>query len=156
MFLYWPRIDSRSGVLARGPTGLGPIQLTSNLYQGQYRNNQLITLYYGKPTSISCWYSKKHIIWFWYKRKLHRITNDLLFGYIHVCSHVHRFTGSHVHIFWRCSRGHDRMIVRFVINLLNYLLNYCQSTLRLWVQIPHMARCTTLCETVCQWLATGW
>jgi hypothetical protein len=41
---FWPRIDSRSAVLARGLTGLGRIQLTSNLYQGQYRNNQLIKL----------------------------------------------------------------------------------------------------------------
>ena len=28
--------------------------------------------------------------------------------------------------------------------------------LTLWVQTPYMARCTTLCDKVCQWLETGW
>ena len=47
----------------------------------------------------------------------------------------------------RDRRGHDR------IN--NYLCNQCLSQLK--VRIPLMARCTrkTLCEKVCQWLATG-
>ena len=30
------------------------------------------------------------------------------------------------------------------------------SPLMLWVQISIRARCTTLCDKVCQWLATGW
>ena len=39
-------IDSRSAVLAFGPLrASGPLQLTSNLYHGQYRNSQLVTLY---------------------------------------------------------------------------------------------------------------
>jgi hypothetical protein len=30
------------------------------------------------------------------------------------------------------------------------------SPLMLWVRISIRARCTTLCDKVCQWLATGW
>ena len=36
----------------------------------------------------------------------------------------------------------------------NYLCNQCLS-LMLWVRISIRARCTTLCDKVCQWLATG-
>ena len=36
----------------------------------------------------------------------------------------------------------------------NYLCNQCLSPLMLWVQILIRARCTTLCDKVCQWLAT--
>jgi hypothetical protein len=38
----------------------------------------------------------------------------------------------------------------------NYLYNQCLSLLTLWVRIPIRARCTTLCDKVCLWLATGW
>jgi hypothetical protein len=39
----------------------------------------------------------------------------------------------------------------------NYLCNQCLSPLMLWVRISIRARCTTLCDKVCQWLATdGW
>ena len=37
----------------------------------------------------------------------------------------------------------------------NYLCNQCQSPLMLWVRISTRARCTTLCDKVYQWLATG-
>jgi hypothetical protein len=37
----------------------------------------------------------------------------------------------------------------------NYLCNQCLSPLMLWVRITIRARCTTLCDKVCQWLATG-
>ena len=37
----------------------------------------------------------------------------------------------------------------------NYLCNQCLSPLMLWVWISIRARCTTLCDKVCQWLATG-
>jgi len=37
----------------------------------------------------------------------------------------------------------------------NYLRNRCLSPLMLWVRIPPSARCTTLCDKVCQWLAAG-
>jgi hypothetical protein len=37
----------------------------------------------------------------------------------------------------------------------NYLYNQCLSPLMLWVRISIRARCTTLCDKVCQWLATG-
>ena len=42
----------------------------------------------------------------------------------------------------------------------NYLMsNQCLSPLKLWVRIPLMVRCNvldrTLCDQVCQWLATG-
>ena len=36
----------------------------------------------------------------------------------------------------------------------NYLWNQCLSSL-MWVRISISARCTTLCDKVCQWLATG-
>ena len=37
----------------------------------------------------------------------------------------------------------------------NYLSNQCLSPLMLWGRISIRARCTTLCDKVCQWLATG-
>ena len=37
----------------------------------------------------------------------------------------------------------------------NYQCNQCLSPLILWVQILIRARCTTLCDKVCQWLVTG-
>jgi len=37
----------------------------------------------------------------------------------------------------------------------NYLCNQCLSPLMLWVRISMRARCPTLCDKVCQWLATG-
>ena len=37
----------------------------------------------------------------------------------------------------------------------NYLCNQCLSPLMLWVRISIRARHTTLCDQVCQWLATG-
>jgi hypothetical protein len=37
----------------------------------------------------------------------------------------------------------------------NYLCDQCLSPLMLWVRISIRARCTTFCDTVCQWLATG-
>jgi hypothetical protein len=36
-----------------------------------------------------------------------------------------------------------------------YRCNQCQSPLMLWVRISIRARCTTLCDKVCQWHATG-
>jgi hypothetical protein len=35
------------------------------------------------------------------------------------------------------------------------LCNQCLSPLMLWVRISIRASCTTLCDKVCQWLATG-
>ena len=37
----------------------------------------------------------------------------------------------------------------------NYLYYECLSPLMLWVRISIRARYTTLCDKVCQWLATG-
>ena len=37
----------------------------------------------------------------------------------------------------------------------NFLCNKCLSPLMLLVRISIMARCTALCDKVCQWLATG-
>ena len=37
----------------------------------------------------------------------------------------------------------------------NYVCNQCLSPLMLWVRISIRARCTTLYDKVCQWLATG-
>ena len=36
----------------------------------------------------------------------------------------------------------------------NFPCNQCLSPLMLWVRISIRARCTTLCDKVCQWLAT--
>ena len=48
-------------------------------------------------------------------------------------------------------RGRDRIIVGFTTTCPNRFL----SPLMLWVRISIRARCTTLCDKVCQWLATG-
>jgi len=37
----------------------------------------------------------------------------------------------------------------------NYICTQCLSPLKVWVRISIMARCTTLCDKVCRWLATG-
>jgi hypothetical protein len=37
----------------------------------------------------------------------------------------------------------------------NYPCNQCLSPLMLWVRILIRARCTTLCDKICQWLVTG-
>ena len=37
----------------------------------------------------------------------------------------------------------------------NYLCNQCLSPLMLWVWISIRARCTTLCDKVCQWQVSG-
>jgi len=37
----------------------------------------------------------------------------------------------------------------------NYQCNQCLSQLMLWVRSSIRARCTTLCDKVCQWLVTG-
>ena len=36
-----------------------------------------------------------------------------------------------------------------------YLCSQCLSPLMLWIRISIRARCTTLCDKVCQWLVTG-
>ena len=38
----------------------------------------------------------------------------------------------------------------------NYHCNQCLSPLMLWVRILIRARCTILCDKVCQWLAACW
>ena len=37
----------------------------------------------------------------------------------------------------------------------NYLCNQCLPPLMLWIRISVRARCTTLCDKICQWLVTG-
>ena len=37
----------------------------------------------------------------------------------------------------------------------NYQCKQCLSPVMLWVRISTRARCTTLCDKVCPWLATG-
>jgi hypothetical protein len=51
----------------------------------------------------------------------------------------------------RGRRGRDRMIVGFTTTYAFSTL----SPLMLWVRISIRARCTTLCDKVCQWLATA-
>ena len=38
----------------------------------------------------------------------------------------------------------------------NYVCNQCLSPLMLWIRISISARCTTLCDKDCQWLAITW
>jgi hypothetical protein len=40
-------------------------------------------------------------------------------------------------------------------SMYNYLCSQCLSPLMFWVRILIRAKCTTLCDKVCQWLATG-
>ena len=47
------------------------------------------------------------------------------------------------------------MVVILWCWIYNYLCNQCLSPLMLWVRISIRARCTTLCDQVCQWLTTG-
>ena len=47
--------------------------------------------------------------------------------------------------------GRDRMVVGFTTT---YAISAYQ--LMLWVRISIRARCTTLYDKACQWLATGW
>jgi hypothetical protein len=49
---------------------------------------------------------------------------------------------------WKHKGGHGGWIY-------NYLCNQCLSPLKLWVRISIRARCTTLCDKICQWLATA-
>jgi hypothetical protein len=65
--------------------------------------------------------------------------------------------------------GRDRMVVGFTTTYVmgkvgpwsygswsyNYLCNRCLSPLMLWVRLLLRARCTTLCDKVCQWLSPG-
>jgi hypothetical protein len=37
----------------------------------------------------------------------------------------------------------------------HFLFSQCLSPLILWVRLPLRARCTTLCDKDCQWLAAG-
>ena len=46
------------------------------------------------------------------------------------------------------------VVVIYASWIYNYLCNQCLSPLMLWVRISIRARCTTLCDKVCQWLAT--
>ena len=50
-----------------------------------------------------------------------------------------------------CRRGHDRMVVGFTTT---YAIS-AYHHLMLWIRISNRVRCTTLCDKVCQWLATG-
>jgi hypothetical protein len=45
--------------------------------------------------------------------------------------------------------------IMHINRIYNYLCNQCLSPLILWVRFSIRARCTTLCDKVCQWLATG-
>ena len=49
-----------------------------------------------------------------------------------------------------CRRGHDCMVVGFTAT---YTISV--SPLMLWIWISIRTRCTTLCDKVCQWLATS-
>jgi len=55
--------------------------------------------------------------------------------------------------FWRGRRGRDRMAVGFTNT---YAISaYLYISTMLWVRISIRARCTTLCDKVCQWPVRG-
>ena len=68
-------------------------------------------------------------------------TCDFLEWHMILCVHCMLFKGPS----WPSSYG---------CWIYNYLCNQYLSLLMLWVWISFMARCTTLCDIVCQWLAT--
>jgi hypothetical protein len=55
------------------------------------------------------------------------------------------------HSIYRGRRGRDHMVTGFTTYAIKYL-----SPLMLWDWISNRARCTTLCDKVCHWLAAGW
>jgi hypothetical protein len=87
-------------------------------------------------------------------------TNSIVFGLIwpgldstiYRCrgEHVNHYTIDVVHIIWGPSWPWS-----YGSWIHNYLCNWCLSSLMLWVRLPLRARSTTLCDKVCQWLATG-
>jgi hypothetical protein len=69
--------------------------------------------------------------------------------WIYICIAKHRLTS--IYSWGRC--GRDRMEVGFTNT---YAISaFHHSPLMLWVRISTRWRCTTLCDKVCQWLATG-
>ena len=74
------------------------------------------------------------------------------------------FCNLHSASIWSCGLEKKHMVAYHIFQgpswswsygslIYNYLCNQCLSPLTLWVRI--MARCTTLCDNVCQWFATG-
>ena len=53
-----------------------------------------------------------------------------------------------------CKKG-PSWLLSYGSLIYNYLCNECLLPLMLWGRISIRARCTTLCDNVCQWLATG-
>ena len=62
------------------------------------------------------------------------------------CCHLNKLCNIMGGLLWPCSYGSW---------IYNYLCDQCPSPLMLWVRISIRARCTTLCDQVCQWLVTG-
>jgi hypothetical protein len=66
---------------------------------------------------------------------------------IHNCTSIPSIVIPHINVLGA--------VVAVIVWIYNYLWNQCLSPLMLWVRISIRARCTTLCDKVCQWLATG-
>ena len=89
---------------------------------------------------ILCWDLESTSGWYWSYILIYLLTHVLLFS-----SHLAMlainamltFTNHLIYGSW----------------IYNYLCNQWLSPLVLWVRIPLRARCTTLCDKVCQWLA---
>jgi hypothetical protein len=56
---------------------------------------------------------------------------------------------------WKITTCHVSLMWSYGSCIYNYLCNWCPSPLMLWVRFPSRARCTALCDTVCQWLVAG-
>ena len=52
-------------------------------------------------------------------------------------------------------KNYERLPWSYGSWIYNYICNQCLSPPMLWVRISIRARFTTLCDKVCQWLATG-
>jgi len=74
-------------------------------------------------------------------------------GIIYICNYyfagIHRLKLFLVSINWEPSWSWS-----YGSWIYNYLCNQCLSHQLLWVRISIRSRCTTLCDKVCQWLAT--
>ena len=72
-FCIGPGIDSRLAVLA--PRPVGPILITSNLYQGQYRNSQFVTRLLNNLTG-----RYDRAVWIFFQGRMDKFTGP--YGYI--------------------------------------------------------------------------
>ena len=70
----------------------------------------------------------------------------------HTTLDFHSASGQKCHLTRTYYSDSERAAV--IVWISNYLCNQCLSPLIFWVRISIKARCTRLCDKVCQWLTT--